>query len=187
MKFCNYIKDLNSPNSKTNKSLFTSDCKQFKDSLIKTNKKNKINFCLSPNFIDDNNSNNNFIIQKNVVNHTSPSNKIIYLKRNITCNNNKNNNIYIKKSITKDNKIIAEKVENMIKSCNYNYDSRKEFNNIYDSHNYIEHKDSTSNNSENKNISRNKKKYSNSNINNNYNSRKSNLIIKKKSSIKPNH
>ena len=183
MKFCNFVKYLNSPNSKTNKSLFTSDAIKFKDSLIKTNKKNKSNYCLSPNFIDDNNSNNNFIIPKNVVNHTSPSNKIIYLKRNITCNNNKNNNIYIKKSITKDNKIIAEKSENMIKSCNYNYDSRKEFNNIYDSHNHIEHKDSTSNNSENKNELRNKNKHSYSNINNNYNSRKSNMLIKKKSSI----
>ena len=71
----------------------------------------------------------------------------------------------------------------MINSCNFNCNSNKElYSNISDKHYLIEHRDSTSNNSENKKITRNKKKYSTKNFNINQ-TKKTNIHFKANSSL----
>jgi hypothetical protein len=127
------------------------------------------------------------VINKNVSNHLSPTNQlfnsIVYFKRNAHLNPNINtNNIYIKKSIKKDNKKINHKKENstLINSCNFSSTAKDLYPNLSLNNNNVYNASNTSNNLDNKNISRNKKKYSN-NI-----SKKNSLHIKTDSNINQN-
>jgi hypothetical protein len=180
---------INSPqNKKNNKSVFTKEnIINNKDILIKSNKINKTNFSLSPSAYINNNMDIKEVINKNVSNHLSPTNQlfnsIVYFKRNAHLNPNINtNNIYIKKSIKKDNKKINHKKENstLINSCNFSNTAKDLYPNLSLNNNNVYNASNTSNNLDNKNISRNKKKYSN-NI-----SKKNSLHIKTDSNINQN-
>ena len=182
-------KEINSPHhKKNNKSVLTNNSNTNKDLLIKSNKINKTNICLSPNS-GDNNININNMLSKNIGNQFSPLNQlfnsIVYFKRNINQNSNRNNtnNIYVKKSINKDANIINNKKgnNNLINSCNFsNNNSNITFpNNNMNNNNY-----NISSNIDNKKLSRNnKKKFSNKNMNA---SKKSNIHTKTNSSVNHN-
>ena len=167
-KYYNYIYiSENNPNSINNlsyKGPFPNSSK-----TIKTN-----NFILSPNSIVGNNAKSR--IPKNLdLLHISPSNnnqifnnKLFFFKKNISYNSNKNsnNNIYGKKSINKDNKILIKKKEDKKVTPNnskFNNTTKELYKNIslnnYNSFNRYS-KPTNSLYSENKSLSRNKKKFS---------------------------
>ena len=163
---------------------------------IKSNKTNKTNFSLSMNRPLNNNINMNIknIISKNAGTLCSPTNQlfnsIVYFKRNanqISNSTNFNNNIYIKKSIKNDNIIINKKKTD--KDCNSNNNTKEIYSNIflpiYTNNNKNNNNPNNDNNNNNidKNLSRNKKKISNNNLNI---SKKSKIHTKTNSNLKNN-